>query len=258
MSYITRGQAVKTNFSANGQILALDVSQLNFARFEFSGTYTLTGTFETSTDSTNGTDGTWFPLQAVMVNAPTMALSHGTTNATQAYEASVAGVTWVRIRLTAYTSAGTHRVGIFGVDSNVEPAPVTALAAGTAAIGSVDAKQLGTSSNGGTTTIVNSAASTNAAFVKAASGTLYGGAIHNATAADKFVRFYNKATAPTVGTDTPAIIVNVKANSSKEFSFGNIGVKFTTGIGHAITGGATVLDATAVAAGDVQLTYEWA
>lgn len=133
MSYITRGLKSKTNFAAVNDILALDVSQLNVVRIEFSGTYAFTGTFEVSNDSTNGTDGTWFPLQAVQANANVISLSHSTANATQAYEANVANATWAHIKLTAFTSAGTHKVLIAGTDAATEPNPTVQIA-GTATV----------------------------------------------------------------------------------------------------------------------------
>jgi hypothetical protein len=244
MSYITRGQKIKTDFSANGQILALDVSQLNFARFEFSGTYTLTGTFETSADSTNGTDGTWFPLQVVMVNAATTALSHSTANATQAYEASVAGVTWVRIRLTAFTSAAAHRIAIFGVDANVEPAPVAQV------LGTVTTTE-GTKLAGSAIS-VTTAASTNASSQKATAGNLFELAISNPTATAISVKLYNKATAPTVGTDVPVLTQTVAAGATVPLPFGSQGKRFTTGIAMAATAAAAATD-TAVAVAGVQI-----
>jgi hypothetical protein len=245
MSYITRAQKIKTDFSANGQILALDVSQLNFARFEFSGTYNFTGTFETSTDSTNGTDGVWFPLQVVMTNAATVALSHATANATQAYEANVAGVTWVRVRLSAYTSAGTHRVGIFGVDTSVEPAPVVSLTGSTLSIG-VIATPFGSAISAVT------AANTNASSQKSSPGSLFELTISNPTATAISVKLYNKASAPTVGTDVPVLTQTVAAGATNSFSFGQNGKRFTTGIAMAATALPAATD-TGVAVAGVQI-----
>lgn len=102
---------------------------------------------------------------------------------------------------------------------------------------------------------LNSAASTNATVVKASAGTIQQAFIFNASAATKYVRFYDKATAPTVGTDVPLFVLAVPATSSKELILGdNTGLNFKNGIGIAVTGGAARLDATAVAVGDVQ-TY---
>jgi hypothetical protein len=105
-----------------------------------------------------------------------------------------------------------------------------------------------------TNSTVNAAASTNSTLVKGAAGQIKQLFAFNASAATKYIRLYDKATAPTVGTDAPVIVIAVPATSSKELIFGdNTGLPFKTGIGLAITGGAARLDATAVAAGDVQL-----
>lgn len=103
---------------------------------------------------------------------------------------------------------------------------------------------------------INSAASTNATLVKAGLTSLVGVlSIMNASAATKYVRLYDKATLPTVGTDAPIVVIAVPATSSKELVItdNGDGVFFPLGLGLAITGGAARLDSTAVAAGDVQL-----
>jgi hypothetical protein len=102
----------------------------------------------------------------------------------------------------------------------------------------------------------NSAASTNAKNIKAAAGDIRSISVMNASAALKYLRLYNKATAPVPGTDTPAIVIALPATSSKEIDF-SLGKPFSLGIGMAITGAAAVLDATAVAVGDVQVAIAY-
>lgn len=105
-----------------------------------------------------------------------------------------------------------------------------------------------------TTSNVNAAATTNATLVKGSACQIKQLFVFNASAATKYIRLYDKATAPTVGTDAPAIVIAVPATTSKELILGdNSGIPFKTGLGFAITGGAARLDSTAVAAGDVQL-----
>jgi len=239
--------ATKTNFAAVADTLVLDVRELNTVLITYSGTYTFTTVFEGSDDG--GT--TWFPVTATMVNAATVATSHATTNATQAYELSCHAFSTIRLRCTAFTSAGTHRVCITGTTMAIEPAPVVQLA------GTVTAGSTGNTTPGTTTTAVNSAASTNGASAKTTAAVLYMVTAHNTSAATKFVRFYNKSSAPTVGTDVPIVVMAIPANSSKEIDFGQVGMRFSSGLGHSITNGATALDSTAVAAGDVQLAYNW-
>lgn len=110
--------------------------------------------------------------------------------------------------------------------------------------------------NGSTTFSLNALASTNANLIKNTSGLVFNITAMNTAASSRYLRFYNKATAPTVGTDTPFAVIAIPATSSKEISF-NTGLLFLTGIGIAVTGGASVLDSTAVSAGDVQLTINY-
>lgn len=103
----------------------------------------------------------------------------------------------------------------------------------------------------------SSAAGTNATLVKAAPGTIFNMIVHNTHAGGGggsaiALRLYDKATAPTVGTDVPMIIIDVPSNSSKEINFTS-GITFTTGIAYSITDGSSLLDATAISADGAQL-----
>jgi len=102
----------------------------------------------------------------------------------------------------------------------------------------------------------SSTASTNATLVKGSAGSVFniiahnthGGAAGNSIA----LRFYDKATAPVVGTDVPMIIIHVGPNTSKELNFTS-GITFKNGIAYSITDGDALLDATAVSADAVQV-----
>lgn len=104
---LAANRAEKTNFSAINQTLELDVATSNTVRVEFSGTYAFTSAFETSSDGTN-----WFPQLGTMTNAVTTSATHATANATQAYTFDARGAAKARVRLTAFTSAGAHRVAL--------------------------------------------------------------------------------------------------------------------------------------------------
>lgn len=100
---------------------------------------------------------------------------------------------------------------------------------------------------------LNSAATTNATLVKAGVCKVRQVILLNASAGIKYVRFYDKVTAPVVGTDTPVFVLAIPATSSKELILpDDSGLLFKLGLGISITGAAALLDATAVAAGDVQ------
>jgi hypothetical protein len=100
---------------------------------------------------------------------------------------------------------------------------------------------------------VAAAASTNATLLKGAPGRVTGFKLCNNTAAAKYFKFYDKATAPVVGTDVPKFTVIIPVNSSSgqaDFAAG-FEIYFNIGIAYAITGAVADSDATAVAANDV-------
>lgn len=105
---------------------------------------------------------------------------------------------------------------------------------------------------------VNSLATTNGALVLTGTSGVPALYATNTGATPAFVKLYNKATAPTVGTDVPEMIIPVPAAVSgvpgvAELSPGFNNYRFTLGLGIAITGGAADTDTTAVAAGQVKV-----
>jgi hypothetical protein len=105
-------------------------------------------------------------------------------------------------------------------------------------------------SNGYTKSRVNSAASTNATSVKASAGNVVSIDVFNNAAYAVFLKLYNKASSPTVGTDTPTWTIPVAPGGgfSREFPAGD---SFATGIAYAITKLQPDSDTTVVAAGDL-------
>lgn len=106
--------------------------------------------------------------------------------------------------------------------------------------------------------ILNSAASTNATLVLTGTSGLHAFYATNTGAAAAYVKLYNKATAPTVGTDVPAMIMVVPAAAAGVpgvcvLPIGYQGFRFALGLGLAITGAAADADTTAVAAGQVKV-----
>ena len=115
---------------------------------------------------------------------------------------------------------------------------------------SVNATPTPATSGGPSKARVMSAASTNATSTKASAGQIYGWYFYNNTASAKFVKFYNKASSPTVGTDTPTETIAIPSNGGTNIEF-SMGVPYATGIAYAITGAIADNDTTAVAANDV-------
>jgi hypothetical protein len=105
-----------------------------------------------------------------------------------------------------------------------------------------------------------SAASTNATSVKGSAGQLFGWYISNVNAAARYLKLYNKATAPTVGTDTPVMTLLIPGNTAGVAGHVEMtnGIDFTTGIAFALTTGAADADTGVVAANEqiVNLFYK--
>lgn len=106
----------------------------------------------------------------------------------------------------------------------------------------------GSSSSGGT-----SGASTNATSVTAVPGLLFSLLASNQSGSTRFVKLYDKATAPTVGTDVPMLTIPVGASAYVSISLGSYGISFPNGIAYAITGAVADSDTTAIGAGDIHL-----
>jgi hypothetical protein len=103
----------------------------------------------------------------------------------------------------------------------------------------------------------SSTASTNATLIKGSAGSVFNIIVHNThggggSGSAVTLRFYDKVTAPVVGTDVPMIIIHIGASTSKELNFTS-GITFKNGIAYSITDGDALLDATAVSADGVQV-----
>ena len=111
--------------TANGQTVFADVSRASNIMIHCFGTFsTINCIFEGSLNSTNGTNGYWFSIQAVRSSANTIETTTGNLSATPAYgwELSVNGLKYFRIRATAYTS-GTQNWVIQPAPYATEPIP---------------------------------------------------------------------------------------------------------------------------------------
>jgi hypothetical protein len=245
---------VSGNITASAQTVYADVSRASNVMMMMTAT-SLVGhnsTFEGSLDSTTGTDGTWFAIQAIRSNANTIELTTGVLAATPAYawEASVNGLSFIRVRATAHTS-GTATWKLQRGSYATEPIPAAQISGTQPVSGTVTA-------NWGTITTptasnINSAATTNATSVKATAGSVYSITASNTGAGAAFLKLYNKASSPTVGTDVPVLTIPIPASSVQNIEFGTAGHRFTTGIALAITNLAADSDTTAIAANQVKV-----
>lgn len=247
--------------AANSQVAA-DVADASNVMVHIKNTGSVAMTagvlqFEGSLDSTNGTDGTWFTVQAVRSNANTVETNTGTLSITNgqgnpvAWEISVNACKWFRVRCTtAVTTNSIAFTTILRGSYATEPAPAIQTHAVTGSGTFSVLPAAATNYN------LTSAASTNAAVVKSSAGSLGELSIFNPSAAAVYVKLYNKNTTPTVGTDVPTVTIPVAAGALVTLEFGQMGKRFSSGIGIAITAAAVATDTAAVAAGiQVHGTY---
>jgi hypothetical protein len=156
---------------------------------------------------------------------------------------------YFRARVSTYTSGTVTAIAEFRTDTL---APVGINVGNTVAVAFTGTTAPTSAATGAMTKArVKAAATTNATSVKAAAGRLYELHVGNASAAIKYLKLYNKATAPTVGTDTPAATYPIPANGGRVDIVSINGISFATGIAYAITGAVGDADATAVAVDDV-------
>lgn len=251
--------ATTGNITANAQTIFVNCERFSNLMLHCSGTFAGANiTFEGSLNSTNGTDGNWFGVQAIRSNANTIETTTGVLGAAPAYawELSVNALKYFRIRATAFTS-GTQAWTFVPGTYATEPIPGAQISGTQPVSGTVTATVASTTvtaSTPATPTALNfnSAATTNATVVKGSAGTLYGITATNTNAATRYLKLYNKATAPTVGTDVPVITIAIPATGSVALPIGPMGHRFATGIGLATTTGAADSDTAAVAANEVK------
>lgn len=97
--------------------------------------------------------------------------------------------------------------------------------------------------------VPSAAATTNAGTAKASPGYLHAVTAYNAAASARYLKFYNKASAPTVGSNTPVLTIALPPAAS--FSFNFAGLYFSAGIAFAMTTGAADADTGALTLADV-------
>jgi len=252
--------ATTGTITANAQTVFVNCERFSNLMIHCTGTFsTVNVTFEGSLNSTNGTDGSWFGVQAVRSNANTIETTTGNLSAAPAYawELSVNALKWFRIRATAFTS-GTQTWTFVPGTYATEPIPAAQIS-GTQPVS-------GTLTSAGTTTNTpatptadnhNSAATTNARTIKASAGTVYSVKASNANAAARYLKLYNTATAPTVGTTVPVLTIPIPATGFADVEFGSMGHRFATGISMALTTGMADSDTAAVAANEIKVVTSY-
>lgn len=238
-----------------GGTVAADTSRASNVMAFCTGTFAgVNVSFEGSLESTGNTN--WFGVQAVRTNANTIETATGVLAAQPVYawEMSVNGLKRIRVRCTARTS-GTQSWRFVQGTYATEPIPAAQVSATQPVSGTVTVNPVVPA----TPYFVNSAASTNGALIIAGTSGLQAFYATNEGASVAYVKLYNKATAPTVGTDVPEMTIPIPAavggvpGVSPPLPFGFSGFRFALGLGIAITRNAVFSDTTAVGAGEVKV-----
>lgn len=217
-------------------------------------TTAVTGTFWQTTQPVSGTF--WQATQPVS-GTVTANLSATDNAVLDAIAASVAGA----------TPAGTNNIGDVDVlslpalpagSNNIGDVDVLTIAAGTNLVGDVGLRPRTT--GGLTMHKTTSAATTNATAVKGSAGQVYNIQCFNVNAGVRYLKLYNKATAPTVGTDTPVKTLAIPGNTAGAgFVIGwPQGLAFSLGIGFALTTEATDAGTTGVALNEITVNLDYA
>jgi len=254
---LASGQMNHLNLDTNGNLL------VNIAQGSFSST---TGAVYNSAQQTF-TSGTTNPLQTdshgqLLVNAggtlaaPLRIDPVGTTPQPVSGTVSVSGTVPVSGTFWQATQPVSGTVSVSGtvpVSGTFWQATQPVSIASTVNTSSVPA-----ASGGLSTSKLVSAATTNATSVKASAGQVYNIQAFNTNASSpRYLKLYNKASAPTVGTDTPIKTILIPPASSGVVIEISNGLAFSTGIAFALTGAMADNDTTAIAANEVVVNVDW-
>jgi hypothetical protein len=123
-----------------------------------------------------------------------------------------------------------------------------ALPAGTNVIGDVG---LSGRTTGGLTLHRRLSTGTDSTNVKNAAGQLFWGFVTNTNASARYIKFYNSASAPTLGSGTPVLTFLVPPGSSGLQITAEQGLAFSTGIGYTLSTGAADADTGTVASNEI-------
>jgi hypothetical protein len=217
-------------------------------------------TFQSSNDNTN-----WIS-HALTSAASTGTMVSVTTATSSIYYGALKG-RYFRLNVTGISAGTTSGVIVFQTQPKTSDA-VNASQTGTWTVQpgntanttawKVDSASIASTTSGYTPNKLISAATTNATSIKGSAGTLGFVSATNINAAARYLKFYNKATAPTVGTDVPLLVYLIPGNTAgagTNIVLPSEGANFTTGIAFAITTGAADSDTGAVAANEIIINY---
>lgn len=163
---------------------------------------------------------------------------------------------YFRLRLTTATTAGTTTIRVVGSQDDTSSIVTTQPVSGT-----VTATVTGGTVNPvvpGTPYFLNAAATTNGALILTGTSNVSSFYATNEGTSVAYVKLYNKATAPTVGTDIPEMTIPIPAAAAgvpgvANPQIGFHGFRFALGLGISVTRNAVYTDTTAIAANEVKV-----
>ncbi|MEO9028318.1 MAG: hypothetical protein ABI413_05840 [Ktedonobacteraceae bacterium] len=223
-------------------IPSTDVSAYKWLSLQIQGTYSATLTFQGSNDNVN-----FVAVKLLNIGSFVDNNASSTTSGTGQIWAGPITYRFLRVRATSFVSnaslAGTLELWAIAptIPITVESVLVQASALG---LGTNDFHLV-------------SAASNNATSIKASGGQVYGYEITNTNAAIRFVKLYNKASAPNPAADTPFRTIGVPANGGRASFHSSTGLNMGTGIAVAAVTGISDTDNTSVGAADLVIDIDW-
>jgi hypothetical protein len=216
---------------------SINAEEYKFIALQLIGTWVGTVTFEGSNDNTT--------FYSVATTDPSSVETGSATATTNRLVKIPILFKYVRARVSAYTSgtisasAYGHRdensSGLVSTIGQVVLAPETTKVIGTVNLADSPAE---------TYAQVITAATTNATSVTTGPTKLRTISLVNGVATLRYFKLYDKASAPTVGSDTPVLTLTMSPNSASPFTLPN-GLSFSLGLAYAMTLGVANSDTTA-------------
>lgn len=167
--------------------------------FYFTGTTVQTVTFEQSWNSTDGSDGTWFPVLAANQGAVSAASVTAAITSVHTYRVSAPAGSYISVRTSAFTSGASSVAAV--TTTAMAQAQVTSSISGTIAANST--ATFSATAGGYTTRFFNSSVTAKTA-VKTSAGSVVKIAAYNPNSAPVWLQFFNTALASvTPGSTVP-------------------------------------------------------
>lgn len=209
---------------------------------------------------------------AVAVSSATLATASGQTTANSSLSTLVTNTTSIAtsaLQTSANTKLDTLSTNLTTIDGHVDGLETLVGTTNTSLTtlhtdlghltdGTQQNQIIASATNGYTLAKTISAATTNATSLKGSAGTVGFIIAANVATTPRYLKIYNKATAPTVGTDVPVLVAIIPGSTTvgagSNIPIPTQGLNLGTGIAFAITAGITDADTTAVGLSEVAVT----